>query len=377
MGLRLEIFHDLPTHEDFRQQWNLLVRGMAQPEVFYTWEWVCAVTQSFKSVKPLIFAVYREGTLAGVVALEDRDDITFLTAPTADYCDFISAPNDRGEFLDLVLRELGSLKVASMRLANLPAGSKTARLLQSLDKRSSYSQFSRPAYACAQIELSSPEQRTEALLVSRNSPKRSARLSRLGKVTVEHHSSWNGFAGEFANFVDAHIARFRSQGKSSSLEDPERRSFLAHLGTLLSEHGSLRCSLLRIGDRAVAWHFGMAYSGKWFWYQPAIDQSLDQVSPGTYLLREVIRDAASDPDFTRVDLGLGDESYKAKYSNSMQQTLHFTLESSKIRLAREMSRYYAAEAIKRSPRLERLARAGVATVSAFTHGAGRDRAVRP
>jgi hypothetical protein len=41
--------------------------------------------------------------------------------------------------------------------------------------------------------------------------------------------------------------------------------------------------------------------------------------------------------------------------------LHFTLDVSRLRLAKEMSRYYAAEAIKRSPKLERLARAAMAS----------------
>jgi CelD/BcsL family acetyltransferase involved in cellulose biosynthesis len=100
----------------------------------------------------------------------------------------------------------------------------------------------------------------------------------------------------------------------------------------------------------------MSFRGKWFWYQPAFDLEWDHASPGTYLLREVIREAASNPDFTAVDLGLGQESYKGQYANSVNRTLHFTLQLSKLQLAQERSRYYVAQALKRSPGLEALAR---------------------
>jgi CelD/BcsL family acetyltransferase involved in cellulose biosynthesis len=212
--------------------------------------------------------------------------------------------------------------------------------------------------------LESAQQRAIAATAAHNSPKRKARLSRLGAITIEHHTDWRDFGGEFPNFVNAHVARFASQGKTSSLVLPSRRLFLEELGRLLSEQGILRCSVLRLGGKPVAWHFGMAFHGKWFWYQPAFDLDCDQASPGTYLLREVIQEAARNPDFRGVDLGLGDESYKREYANSVQQTLHFTLEISKIRMARQMSRYYLAQALRQSPKLERLARAAVSRITA-------------
>jgi CelD/BcsL family acetyltransferase involved in cellulose biosynthesis len=364
-SMRLQLYRELPTNEKFRRQWNALVQSMEQSEVFYTWEWAAGVVRSSQQIRPLFFAAYREQTLAGVVALEERGDVTFLTAPTADYCDFVSSPDDRREFVELVLGELARLNLGSMKLSNIPAASQTVRALQGLTRSSGFAQFSRPAYTCAQIALESPEQRTEAATVARNSPKRTARLSRLGEISIEHHTNWETFSGEFPNFVNAHVARFVSQGRISSLANPDRRRFVEELGKLLSEQGSLRCSVLRLSGRPVAWHFGMAFHGKWFWYQPAFDLDYDQASPGTYLLREVIREAALSPEFRAVDLGLGNESYKEQYSNSAQQTLHFTLDLSKLRLAREMSRYYTAQALKRSPRLEKLARTATANVEAF------------
>ena len=266
--MRLELHRKLPADEDFRRQWNSLVQSMEQPEVFYTWEWTAAVVRSCQQLRPLIFAAYRDQTLVGVVALEENRDVTFLTAPTADYCDFVSSPNDRREFVELVIGELARQSLGSMKLSNIPAASSSVPALR---PRNAYAQFSRPAFTCAQILLESPEQRTEAIAVARNSPKRTARLSKFGVIHIEHCTNWEAFSGEFPSFVKAHIARFVSQGRTSSLADPDRRRFVEELGKLLSKQGSLRCSVLRLGDKPVAWHFGMAFQGKWFWYQPAFN----------------------------------------------------------------------------------------------------------
>jgi CelD/BcsL family acetyltransferase involved in cellulose biosynthesis len=362
---RLEVFRELPAHDEFRRQWNNLVERMEQPEVFYSWEWSAAVTRSFAEIRPLFCAMFRESVLCAVVALEQRASLSFLTAPTADYCDFVSAPSDRREFMERVFKELARLKLGSLKLSNIPAGSETTAILRTMAKTTGYLQFSRPAYSCSQLSFESSSQRAQAALVAHNSPKRTSRLSRLGKVNLEHHTDWQGFSGEFSNFVTAHVERFRSRGKISSLENPERRRFLQELGPLLSQQGNLRCSVLRLGGRPVAWHFGMTFHGKWFWYQPAFDLACDHASPGTYLLRAVICEAASSPEFHAVDLGLGEEPYKAQYANSAKHTLHFTLELSKLRLAKEISRYYAARAIKQSPKLESFARTAISSVAAF------------
>jgi CelD/BcsL family acetyltransferase involved in cellulose biosynthesis len=349
--LRLEVHRDLPN---ICGQWNALVEAMEGPEVFYTWEWAAATVRAFCGVRPLFFLFFRENELAGVAAMEEREEITFLTAPTADYCDFISRPDERAKFIQLVCAELKRLELGSLKLSNVKASSPSSKILQT--QSSAYARFSRPAYSCSQVLLETGEQRARAAAAAHNSPKRTARLSRRGEITIEHHTDWDGFAKEFPAFVSAHIARFQSQGKNSSLENTDRRRFLQELGGLLSKQGSLRCSILRVGGKPVAWHFGMSFRGKWFWYQPAFDLEWDHASPGTYLLREVIREAASNPDFTAVDLGLGQESYKGQYANSVNRTLHFTLQLSKLQLAQERSRYYVAQALKRSPGLEALAR---------------------
>ena len=126
--MRLNWTSGLPQEETFRQQWNALVLQMEQPEVFYTWEWAAAFTRSYAgSVEPWIATAYDGDELVGVVALarSSTTEATFLTGTTADYCDFISRPAKRKEFVAHVLHDLQEAGIVTVVLPNLPADSAT------------------------------------------------------------------------------------------------------------------------------------------------------------------------------------------------------------------------------------------------------------
>src|SRR5437763_4358332 len=107
--MRLTWTVGLPQDEKLREKWNALVLQMEKPEVFYTWEWAAAFVRSYgDSVQPWIATAYDEDELIGIVALarSSATEAVFLNGTTADYCDFISAPARRKEFVEHVLRSL-------------------------------------------------------------------------------------------------------------------------------------------------------------------------------------------------------------------------------------------------------------------------------
>ena len=53
-----------------------------------------------------------------------------------------------------------------------------------------------------------------------------------------------------------------------------------------------------------------------------------------------------------VDLGLGAEGYKDRFGNSTRETVDVTMTKSWSRHLREIARYRAASALKRSPKVE-------------------------
>jgi CelD/BcsL family acetyltransferase involved in cellulose biosynthesis len=368
--------HDaLPADPNFHDQWNALVQTMERSQVFYTFEWAQAVSRAYaSSVKPLVLAAYRGEELAGVVAFAQdtgRKQVSFLTATTADYCDFISAPADRNKFIEGVMEDLRHFGVAGISLSNLPCDSLSADIVESAVRKVGYSVFTRPAYRCAQVPLDSEEKRSQTRKSARNKLRRLSNVAGDREFAVRHGSSGDELTCEFPDFAMAHVERFLAAGRISNLVRQERRAFLLELGKLLSAQGSLTLSTLKLAGRTIAWNYGFRFGGNWFWYQPAFDRDMAQLSPGTYLLCEILRQASEDPQIHTVDLGLGDEEYKERYSKAGRMTLHITASSGR-RKALEVCRYRAAQFVKRSPRLEHGIRCGLAKLQSVRKRILRD-----
>ena len=107
--MRLIWMQELPQEQHLREQWNALVFQMEKPEIFYTWEWAAALTRSYGSgIDPWIAMAYEDDELVGVAALArtSTSEAVFLAGNTADYCDFVSLPERRREFVSQVLSAL-------------------------------------------------------------------------------------------------------------------------------------------------------------------------------------------------------------------------------------------------------------------------------
>jgi CelD/BcsL family acetyltransferase involved in cellulose biosynthesis len=361
----------IPREQAIREQWNALVQQMEGPEVFYTCEWAIAVDQAYRaSMKPLLLLAYEGEAMVGVAALATDNaekQISFLCGNTADYCDFICPPARRAVFVDAVLGELSKLPVPVLRLANLPADSATSRIMKDAASQHGWLVFSRPAYQCAQITLGSSAERQELKqsVVKRKAFRYDLRgLEKTGPVTMDHLTQWNAIQANLPRFVDAHVARFRSGGRSSNLASVERQNFLAVLAELLAGAGWLVLTRLLAGGEPVAWNYGFKFAGSWFYYQPTFDAKWRQFSPGFCLLSKMVEHACDDPEIHLLDLGLGEEGYKERFATGYRQTLHATITNSQALRLREALRYHTASAVKASPRLEHWVRRLVGRPSA-------------
>lgn len=348
-----------PPEENLRKQWNALVLQMERPEVFHTWEWATAVAKAYgSSLEPAIAAAYEGDELTGVVALakSSAKEAVFLNATTADYCDFISVPEKRREFVAEVLHALRQEAIQTVVLPNLPEESATVAALRA---DPSFNSFLRTGYVCGQMRLGSEEERkllTDSLLKKKVLKRALRTLQGMGPLRLRHDSDSPLGESALDEFCAAHVARFLATGRISVLVREERRTFLRELSGLLAGPGWLDLTSLRVGDEAVAWNYGFRYHGSWFWYQPTFVNKLEDLSPGLCLLAKLVEDACQDPQAQMVDLGLGAEGYKERFANTERRTLHATLSRSSLNLWRVRSRYHVAERVKKHPRLEALAR---------------------
>lgn len=361
--MRIVVHREIPEDPELHRQWNAVALQTERPQVFYTYEWALAVQAAYHaSLKPLLVLGYDGGELIGVASLATDPggkNLTFLAATTADYCDFLAAPQQIGEFIAAVFSELHKTHTASLALANLPADSPTVNALRDKAGQHGFHIFTRPAYLCAQVDLGLGERRQElkTSLVNKKKLRRYLReMEREGPVTFVHLQSWEKIQAALPVFADAHVARFLATGRVSSLATPERRLFLEQLAKRFDGCGVVTLSMLKIQDRPVAWNFGFQFRGGWFWYQPTFDSHQEENSPGHCLLSRIVIEACDMEGMDTVDLGLGAEGYKERFGNSTRQTLHVTLTRSPLRHLLEVGKYRAASELKKSPRLESMVR---------------------
>ncbi len=360
--MRLVVLEDIPEDPELRRAWNALALRMEHPEVFYTYEWAVAVQRAYRTaLRPLLLLAYDEReSLCGVAALAvdaGERQVSFLGATTGDYCDFLSLPERRPEFVNAVLGELRRQGMKRMAFANLPADSVTASAIPQAARRRGCRCFIRTAYVCAQVVLGRLDRGNNGNLVAPGQ-KRLRRLAKAmahqGPLRVDHSRSWDAVAPLLQPFLQAHVARFLEIGRISNLANAHRRLFLEELAKLLCEPRWLVLSRMSAGERVLAWHYGFQFHGAWFWYQPTFDSSVEKYWPGFCLLTHVLQEATENPALTTLDLGLGSEAYKAKFANESRETLYVVLHSSLVEHWATLLRYRAAARIKASPAIEKL-----------------------
>ena len=285
----------------------------------------------------------------------NEQNVSFLAATTADYCDFLSHPQRRAEFVDKVFAELRQLGAGNLVLASLPADSATPAALHAAAEKHRFHLYMRPACLCVQVELGSAGQRREikSALAGKKKLRRYLRtMEREGPVTFAHLQSEAEIHAALPEFMNAHVARFRSTHRISVLSTPERRLFLEELARRFSGSQVVTLSMLMIGDRPVAWNYGFQFHGSWFWYQPTFDSRQEENSPGQCLLLRIVTEAC-DMDGSRwLIWAWVRRAIRSDLATVRDRPLDVTLTKSWSRHLREIVRYRAASALKRSPKVE-------------------------
>ena len=359
--MRIVVREEIPEDSELRRAWNELALRMERPEVFYTYEWAITVQRAYcDSLKLLAFFGYEGESLVGLVTLAQSGScVSFLTANTGDYCDFLSEPGRRREFVEAVFSELKNRNVGKLVLTNLPADSCSVAAISGAASNCGLHLHSRTAYLCARVVPGAGEERAavKQAVASKKRLRRNIReLEKRGKVLVRHDRQWEEIEPILPSFNRAHVARFLTTGRISNQTRSERRVFLHELAKELSSSGWVTVSRLLVGENPAAWNYGFQFAGSWFWYQPTVNSIYEELSPGYCLLAKIVQLACDTPDIDVVDLGLGAEDYKDRFATASRQTLYVVLNRSFSGHIRAVLRDKAAAAVTASPQVERSVR---------------------
>jgi CelD/BcsL family acetyltransferase involved in cellulose biosynthesis len=228
--------------------------------------------------------------------------LRFLTSPRSDYEDALTLPSHRDAALACITDHLVRERFV---LAEMPQDSPLADALRARGITEL------PASPCPGIRLT-PE--TAHDVTHRKSVVRHERkLARRGALTLERVKPGEVDAALEAMF-DQHIARRLAAGDDSAFLDEDSREFYKRLAACADFAEFGRFDALKVGDRCVAYHFGLFDASTFIWYKPTFDMNLQHEGPGEVLFKALVEQATSSGcsyfDFTR-----GDEPFKLRFAN--------------------------------------------------------------
>lgn len=136
------------------------------------------------------------------------------------------------------------------------------------------------------------------------------RLSEIGELTLAEYNSYDSIPPKtFEAFMYNHQLRWPKAYKAPHFHENLLRDGL--------KAGCVHFSVLKAGDKEVAWHLGYEYNGVYYYYMPCGNQEYLKYSPTKvhlfYLVRRAVEKGYSVFDHLR-----GDENYKDGWSNDFR-----------------------------------------------------------
>lgn len=115
----------------------------------------------------------------------------------------------------------------------------------------------------------------------------------------------------------ATIPAFRRAHQIQWPQSYQAPGFYERLVTIALPKGFLHLSMLECGERAISWHIGFMYKGRFYWYVPAYDADMGRYSPGQMHLAKLVEETMA-KSITVFDFLRGEEPYKLQWANQTQ-----------------------------------------------------------
>jgi CelD/BcsL family acetyltransferase involved in cellulose biosynthesis len=297
------------------QRWNkLLARGQTD-SVNLTWEWQRNWWNSFGCGKLLLVLVERDAELLCIAPLFAEHGMVFNICPE-DQLDFIgnvAAP----EVMEKIFRSLLEYvpDFLGMKLYFIPDTSSTGAYLVQAAEQFGLACFQENCLAAPRLDITA-----QPNLATRHTRKKSLvrhenYFRRTGQLAVQHTRDAADILPQLDEFFSQHITRRNATPNPSLFLDTNQRDYYRNIVTSIGPKGWLRFTRLDWNGRAIAFHFGLSYHGRFLFGIPSFDVDLQRHSPGEVLLRQLLL-AAIDEGATVFDFGPGEEAYKYRFATS-------------------------------------------------------------
>lgn len=304
-------------------QWEeLLTRGDTNA-VNLTWHFQRAWWRSFGRGELLLTVAEREGRPLALAPLFADASMIFSICPE-DCLDFVGDIGDP-QILDAIL-ETAREQVPGFlgfRFYFVSDNSQTGPRLREAAGRLGLDCFAEeslpvPALDLTQTDLALAATKKKSLLRHENF------FRREGGFEVLHLREVEAILPQLEEFFEQHCCRRAATPHPSLFRDPAMRAHYRRLTHDLAGTGWLRFTRLEWKGRAIAFHYGLSYRGRYLWGIPSFEVELARHSPGEVLLRQAIL-AAIEEGASTFDFGIGDEAYKYRFATHVNHLRNWGL----------------------------------------------------
>jgi CelD/BcsL family acetyltransferase involved in cellulose biosynthesis len=313
--LRAEVLSGFDDPVASPRAWSELLPRGDTDAVNLTWHWQRAWWETFGHGRLLLIAVYRGDELTALAPFFADEGMIFNICPE-DHLDFVG---DLGvpAVLDAILSTARDCveHFLGFRLYFIPDRSGSGARLQQSAERLGLTCLREDSLASPWLDIDRQRETAKRCAEKQSLRRHEQYFRREGELAFDVWTSAADVSPHLDEFFQQHIARRSATPHASLFCDARQRSYYRRLTELAAAQGWLRFARLAWNGRAIAYHFGLSYQGRYLWGIPSFDIALARHSPGEVLLRQVLLHALGE-GASQFDLGPGDESYKHRFATN-------------------------------------------------------------
>ena len=298
--------------------WMKLQQTGDTDAVNMTWAWQRLWWKAFGRGRLMLILALCENEPVALAPLFTEAGMIYNICPK-DCLDFIgdvSNPSILDAILQTAIKQVANFK--GFVFYFIPGTSRTGKLLHDASLRlnlSCYDQGSLPTpflYIAEHLDAAIEITRKKSLRRHENY------FLREGSLEILHLQKAEDILPHLDEYFEQHITRRKATTAPSLFINAEQQEYYRCLTKELSETGWLRFTRINWNGKAIAFHYGLAYKGRYLYGIPSFAIELANHSPGEVLLRQLLLAAIKEGAAT-FDFGIGDESYKYRFATHATQ----------------------------------------------------------
>ncbi|HSD25236.1 MAG TPA: GNAT family N-acetyltransferase [Solirubrobacterales bacterium] len=283
MSTELEVHNEIAP---IAEAWDELADEANVPP-FLRPGWFRAWLNAFGTGRLIVLVIRRGGRLVGVMPLSRRAGV--LGSPTNWHTPLYGPVAADQEALRAILGGILSQRPRRIDLSFLDGGGSVARELRELSgsHHCVERRMMQSPYLPIEGDWETYWQGVSGKL--RQTVRRcSRRLAEIGEISLQIESGAERLDDLLAEGLRVEASNWKGRSGTAIASDPRTVRFYTELARWAAAQGVLRFAFLRVGGRALAFHFALESKNKYYLLKPGYNEEFKKAGPGTVLTQKMV-----------------------------------------------------------------------------------------